>query len=234
MSLVPNHEPITTLSAASQTRMGIARRSAVAVPHLAAFALMLHTEADFGAWLGFTLAWGILNCFWLALLRRPAVSGALALTMVVVLVLLSRLKHDVVQMTANFVDLMVIDHDSAAFLFTIFPNLKLSVAAAAAGVLPLMGLLWWGDPFRGARLPALPRKLACLAVLTFYSLNWREDAWRGYYDDGYLSKFARSASLRCRTSSRTASWNRMRSPTAVCPRHCRTPAIRPGGNRISC
>jgi hypothetical protein len=50
---------------------------------------------------------GILNFFWLALLRRPALSGALSLTLVVALILLSRLKHDIVQMTANFVDLMV-------------------------------------------------------------------------------------------------------------------------------
>jgi hypothetical protein len=79
---------------------------------------------------GFLLAWGILNFFWIALLRRPALSGALSLTLVVVLVLLSRLKHDVVQMTANFVDLMVIDRDTAAFLFTIFPNLRWSVIGA--------------------------------------------------------------------------------------------------------
>ena len=45
--------------------------------------------------------------------------------------LLSRLKHDIVQMTANFVDLMVIDRDTAAFLvFTIFPNLRWSVIGA--------------------------------------------------------------------------------------------------------
>ncbi|BAM88065.1 conserved hypothetical protein [Bradyrhizobium oligotrophicum S58] len=192
MSLTPNHEPITTLAAASATRSAAVRLSAVAAPHVAALALMLHTETDFGSRLGFVLAWGILNGFWLVLLRRPAVSGALALTMVVVLVLLSQLKHAVVQMTANFVDVMLIDHDSAAFLFTIFPNLKLSVLVAAAVVLPLMGLLWWADPFRVARLPALAGKLACLAALTLYSLNWRDEAWRGYYDDGYLSKFARS------------------------------------------
>ncbi len=65
--------------------------------------------------IGFALAWGILNFFLIALLRRPALSGALSLTLVVVLVLLSRLKHDVVQMTANFVDLMVIDRDTAAY-----------------------------------------------------------------------------------------------------------------------
>ena len=93
---------------------------------------MLRTETDFGSRIGFVLAWGILNFFFITLLRRPALSGALSLTLVVVLVLLSRLKHDVVQMTANFVDLMVIDRDTAAFLFTIFPNLRWTVVAAGA------------------------------------------------------------------------------------------------------
>ena len=97
---------------------------------MAALAIMLQTEVDFGSRLGFVLSWGILNFLFIALLRRPALSGALSLTLVVVLVLLSRLKHDVVQMTANFVDLMVIDRDTAAFLFTIFPNLRWSVLAA--------------------------------------------------------------------------------------------------------
>ena len=82
---------------------------------------MFETETDFSSRAGFLLSWGILNFFWIALLRRPALSGALSLTLVVVLILLSRLKHDIVHMTANFVDLMVIDRDTAAFLFTIFP-----------------------------------------------------------------------------------------------------------------
>ena len=91
---------------------------------MAALAIMLETEADFGGRMGFVLAWGILNFSFIALLRRPALSGALSLTLVVLLVLLSRLKHDVVQMTANFVDQMVIDRYTAAYLFTIFPNLR--------------------------------------------------------------------------------------------------------------
>jgi hypothetical protein len=165
---------------------------AVAAPHLAAIGLMLQTETDFGARLGFLLSWGTLNFFWIALLRRPALSGALSLTLVVVLILLSRLKHDVVQMTANFIDVMVIDSDSAAFLFTIFPNLRWSVIGAAVLIVPLMYALWWLDPFRIRRLPALACKLTCLAALVGYSFAWPEEPWRGYYDDGYLSKFSRS------------------------------------------
>ena len=192
MAPAPNPGPSATTVAAGLASIGFWRLSAVAAPHLAALAIMLQTETDFGARTGFVLSWGILNFLFIALLRRPALSGALSLTLVVVLVLLSRLKHDVVQMTANFVDLMVIDRDTAAFLFTIFPNLRWSVIGAAPRHLPLMYALWWLDPFRIRRLPALAGKLACLAALVGYSFTWPDEAWRGYYDDGYLSKFARS------------------------------------------
>ena len=196
MESAPNPTPPVNLPPTGVVATGLAsavcRLSAVAAPHLAALALMLETEIDFVSRLGFLLCWGVLNFFWIALLRRPALSGALSLTLVVMLVLLSRLKHDVVQMTANFVDLMVIDRDTAAFLFTIFPNLRWSVIGAAIVIFPLMYALWWLDPFRIRRLPALACKLACLAALTFYSLTFPDEAWRGYFDDGYLSKFARS------------------------------------------
>jgi phosphoglycerol transferase MdoB-like AlkP superfamily enzyme len=172
--------------------VGIWRLLAVAAPHVGALVVMLQTETDFGARVGFLLAWGILNFLWIALLRRPALSGALSLTLIVILVLLSRLKHDIVQMTANFVDLMVIDRDTAAFLFTIFPNLRWSVIGTAAVTIPLMYALWWLDPFRIRRLPAAAAALACLAALVGYAFTWPDEAWRGYYDDGYLSKFARS------------------------------------------
>ena len=149
-------------------------------------------RADLGSRAGFLLAWGILNFFFIALLRRPALSGALSLTLVVVLVLLSRLKHDIVQMTANFLDLILIDRDTAAFLFTIFPNLRWSVVLAAIVILPLMYALWWLDPFRIRRLPAAAGLLACLAALTGQAITWPDEDWRSYYDDGYFSKFARS------------------------------------------
>ena len=138
------------------------------------------------------LAWGILNFFFIALLRRPALSGALSLTLVVLLVLLSRLKHDVVQMTANFVDLMVIDRDTAAYPVHDLSQPALDVIGAALVTLPLMYALWWLDPFRIRRLPAAAGLLACLAALAGQALAWPDEAWRGYYDDGYLSKFARS------------------------------------------
>src|SRR3984957_1569759 len=192
MAPAPNPGPPVHVAAAGPASIGIWRLLAVAAPHLAALAVMLQTETDLGSRTGFVLSWGILNFFWIALLRRPALSGALSLTLVVVLIPLSRVQHDIVQMTANFVDLMVIDRDTAAFLFTIFPNLRWSVIGAAFVLLPLMYALWWLDPFRIRRLPALAGMLACLAALVGYAFEWPDEAWRGYYDDGYLSKFARS------------------------------------------
>jgi hypothetical protein len=192
MAPAPNPGSSAAVAAARLASIGVWRLLAVTAPHLAALGVMLLTETDFSSRTGFILAWGILNFFWIALLRRPALSGALSLTLVVVLILLSRLKHDIVQMTANFVDLMVIDRDTAAFLFTIFPNLRWSVVGAAFVIVPLMYALWWLDPFRIRRLPAAACALAFLAALVGYAFAWPDEAWRGYYDDGYLSKFSRS------------------------------------------
>src|SRR5438105_3456981 len=81
----------------------IARRDALQIAliaslHLAALAIMAFTEADIVARLAFVLTWGILNFIWLGLTRRPAVSAALSLTIVVVLILASRLKYDIIWM----------------------------------------------------------------------------------------------------------------------------------------
>src|SRR5262249_32579309 len=192
MAPAPNPGPSSAVASSGLASIGIWRLLAVAAPQLAAFGLMLQTETDFGSRLCFIFAWGILNFVWLAALRRPALSGALSLTLVVVLVLLSRFKHDVAQMTVNFVDLMVIYRDTVTFLFTIFPGLRWPVIAAGLITLPLMYALWWLDPFRIRRLPALAGALSCLAALTGFALAYPDEAWRGYYDDGYLSKFARS------------------------------------------
>jgi len=189
---LPPPVPPTDVVARGLAPAGIWRLSAVAAPHLAALVIMLQTETDFGSRLGFLLTWGVLNFLWIAVLRRPALSSALSLTLIVILILLSQLKHNVVQMTANFVDLMVIDHDTVAFLFTIFPNLRWSAIGAAIVTVPLMYALWWLDPFRIRRLPATALALACLAALVGFAKTWPDEAWRGYYDDGYVSKFAGS------------------------------------------
>src|SRR5476651_1299655 len=215
MAPPPNSSSFAAAISGGIAAVGIWRLLAVAAPQAGALVVMLQTETDFGSRTGFLLAWGILNFFWIALLRRPALSGALSLTLIVILVLLSRLKHDIVQMTANFVDLMVIDRDTAAFLFTIFPNLRWSVIGASLLTIPLMYALWWLDPFRIRRLPALACKLACLAALVGYSFAWPDEAWRGYYDDGYLSKFARSGVTAVSDFINYGLWNPTPSPPSA-------------------
>jgi hypothetical protein len=91
MAPAPNPNPSAVAAAANYASVGFWQLLAVAAPHIAALGLMLRTETDFGSRLSFLFSWAILNFFWIALLRRPALSGALSLSFVAVLVLLSRL-----------------------------------------------------------------------------------------------------------------------------------------------
>src|ERR1700726_3959799 len=124
------------------------RIALIASLHLASLAIMTFTEADIVARLAFLLAWGVLNFFWLGLTRRPAVAAALSLTMIVILVLVSRLKFDIIWMTANFLDVMIIDNDTISFLLSIMPDLTRNIIVSVVVVPPLVALLWRFDTFR--------------------------------------------------------------------------------------
>ncbi|MBN8966550.1 MAG: hypothetical protein J0H89_14540, partial [Rhizobiales bacterium] len=100
--------------------------------HLAALAILMATEDDLVGRFAFLFTWGLLNGLWLVTLRRPLTAAALSLTMLVVLILLSRFKQDVVLMSANFVDVMLIDWDTISFLLKVFPKLGPTIAVAAA------------------------------------------------------------------------------------------------------
>src|SRR5215475_2352373 len=106
------------------------RTTLIAAAHTAALGLMLWSEAGVVPKLVFCLVWGLLNFFWLAVLRRPALSAALSLGVLVVLILLSRFKHDILFMTASFIDVMIIDADTFAFLMTVSSDLRYAVATA--------------------------------------------------------------------------------------------------------
>src|SRR5262245_3526408 len=123
----------------------------MAAIHLAALGLMLWSELDIVAKAAFVLFWGLLNFLWLAVLRRPAVSAGLAIAGIVLIILLSRLKHDIVLMTASFIDLMMIDTETFAFLMTVFPGLGPTVGGIVALAGAALVLLWRVDPLR-ARL----------------------------------------------------------------------------------
>src|SRR5258708_3413345 len=104
------------------------RIAPTAALHAAALAIMAFTETDLVAAFAFLLTWGLLNFFWLGLLRRPAVAAALSLAMVVIVVLVSRLKHEIISVTVNFLDVLIVDKDTISFLMNILPDLYRNVA----------------------------------------------------------------------------------------------------------
>jgi phosphoglycerol transferase MdoB-like AlkP superfamily enzyme len=168
------------------------RIALVASLHMASLAIMAFTEADFVAKLAFLLAWGILNFFWLGLTRRPAVSAALSLLMIVILILASRLKFDIIWMTANFLDVMIIDKDTISFLLSIMPGLARNVIVSVVVVVPLLVLLWRIDTSRMRMRTSLVGFGACLAGITAVSLAQPQEDWETFLGGGYVSKFARS------------------------------------------
>jgi len=173
-------------------RLEALRIALVAAPQLAALVIMAVTEHAPEQKSAFLLAWGLLNFVWLAVLRRPGLSGALSLAMVVVLMLLSQLKFNVLWMTADFVDLMVIDPDTIAFLFTIFPGLARTVLISTAVAIPVLVLLWRVDPFRIRRRTALAGAVACVGALTVLEFSVPMEAFEAFYGNNHVSNFARS------------------------------------------
>ncbi|MEA2906983.1 MAG: hypothetical protein QOI12_4370 [Alphaproteobacteria bacterium] len=168
------------------------RVAMVAALHLAALAILVQTEYAPEQKAAFLLTWGLLNFFWLALLRRPGLAAALSLAMVVVLVLLSQLKYKVLWMTVNFVDLMIIDPDAVSFLFTIFPDLGWMVLGVAAVALPALALIWRFDPFRVRRAVAVAGCAGCAVGLIGVSAAVPMETYEGFYGYNYVSHFARS------------------------------------------
>jgi hypothetical protein len=171
---------------------GALRIVLIAAAHAAALALMLWSEAGFVPKLVFCLVWGLLNFFWLAVLRRPALSAALSLVLIVVLILLSRLKYEIIWMTANFLDLMIVNRDTVSFLLSVKPDLYRQVLLALAFALPALALLWWVDTSRVRRRAALTGFAACACALVGVALAFPDEEWETFVRGGHVSKFARS------------------------------------------
>ena len=163
-----------------------------ALLHAAALVIMVATEGDLTSKTTFLLAWLMLNFFWLALLRRPAIAALVSLTMIAVLILLSQFKYDKLMMTVNFVDLMILDTDTIAFFLTIYPDLLRRVILAALIIIPALGLLWWLDPYRVRRRIASTGGTLCLAVTVGLSIAAPMEPSDAFSGDGYVSKFVNS------------------------------------------
>ena len=190
----PSIASLTSRWAASDaaTPGGILRTTLIVALHGAAFGLMLWSEVALLPKVVFCFTWGLLNFFWLAVLRRPAVAAALSLVMIVVLILLSWLKYEIIRMTANFLDVVIINSDTVGFLLAIKPDLEGKVLLAFALVLPALTLLWWVDPFRVRLRTAATGFAACAAALLGMALAFPQEEWDAFAGDGYVSKFSRS------------------------------------------
>src|SRR5437868_1146934 len=143
------------------SRGHLARIALLVMLHLAAFAILVATESRAVPQLAFLFSWGFFNFCWMVLLRRPAVAAAISLAWLILLILLSQFKHDVLLMTVNFVDLMVIDADTVSFLIKVFPSLDSKAAIALALLILTLVFTWYSDPFRMRRNVALCGATAC-------------------------------------------------------------------------
>jgi Sulfatase len=168
------------------------RLIAIAAIHLAALYSLLTTEyGTFGVSVAL-LSWGLLNFFWLVVLRRPGLSAALSLAVVQAVIVLSRFKFDVTWMTITFLDVLIIDSDTIAFVLSIFPHLRLTAIVAAMLAVPLLVLLWRLDPFRIRRRIALLGGALCLAGIVGLSFAVPEHPTEPFQGVNHLSSFARS------------------------------------------
>jgi hypothetical protein len=164
----------------------------LATLHLVALIIMAATEADLVDKAAFLLVWAVLNFFWLGLFRRPAVAALISIEFVVALTLLSRFKFDKLWMTVDFVDLMIIDQDTSAFLLTAFPSLRGWIALAAAGTAALLIAAWRLDPGRVRVRTSLAGGSLCMVALVTLSLSFPTDLHEDFVGQNYVSKFART------------------------------------------
>ena len=177
--------------ASATTRAHASRVALLVVLHLAALAILFATESRPVPQLAFILSWGFFNFCWIVLLRRPAVAAAMSLAWLVLLILLSRFKLDVLLMTVNFVDLMIIDTDTVTFLLKVL-HLDTKTVIAVALLAVALTLTWYFDPFRVRRSVAMLGATACFAGLVGLALAFPSDPWEEFYGENYFSKFTRS------------------------------------------
>jgi len=173
-------------------RYRVWRVAPVVAFHLAALAIMIWSEIDAVPMAVFALTWGLVNGFWLVLLRRPGIAAALSLALFVVLIIVSRFKFDVLWMSLSFIDVMIIDADTFAFLMMMFPKVRLAAIVAVLLFIPLVVVVWKLDPFRIRRLAAAIGSAACLAGITGLSILHPVSPGAAFGDENYISHFART------------------------------------------
>src|SRR3954471_8752202 len=174
------------------SRHGAATLVPVATFHLAALATLAWSETGLERMAIFAAAWGLLNFLWLVVLCRPGLSAALSLLMLGILIIVSRFKFGVLSMSVSFIDVMIIDGDTFAFLWMMFPKVRVAIATAILLFIPVVFLLWRIDPFRVRRVVSMVGAAACLAVIVALGNATRVEHGDSFGNENYVSYFVHS------------------------------------------
>jgi len=187
-----------TSSFASDVFAATARRTGLVALWLAlslhglAMILMGETEATPLGMAVFVLVWAMMNCLWLALVRRPSVAALISLELLVALTLLSRFKYDKLWMTIDFVDVLIVDQDTSAFLLATFPALRWWILLFAVATVVGIIIAWRLDCCRVSRRASLAGCSTFAAALVAVSLSCPTDLREDFIGQSYVSKFART------------------------------------------
>jgi Sulfatase len=160
--------------------------------HALAIVLMKTTEVDLLGKVVFLLAWAMLNCLWLILLRRPSSAALLSLEFVVALTLISRFKYDKLWMTIDFLDVLIVDRDTSAFLLATFPTLRWWMLAFSVATLATIIMAWRSDHYRVCLQASLAGFSMSAVALAAISLSFPTDLREDFVGGSYVSKFART------------------------------------------
>jgi len=195
---IPKRAPGTFCTASSRPAIEQAGHGRVAVLcltlllHAAALGLMFTTETGLVGMIVFLLVWIMLNCLWLSLQGRPSVAALISLEILLALTLLSRFKFDKLWMTIDFVDVMIIDRDTMAFLLAIFPALRWWILLAALATAVAIAVAWRLDRYRVSRRASLAGLSISAAAFVAVSLLWPTGLNEDFEGRSYVSKFART------------------------------------------
>jgi sulfatase-like protein len=164
----------------------------LAALHSTALVLMSQTEVGLVAKTAFLLVWAGLNFAAAVLWRRPIPAAICALAVLGTLILLSQFKHEKLWLTVDFVDVMIIDRDTTAFLLQALPQLRLPIVMASIGLAALLIAGWRFDPLRVPRRIALSGSACCMFALVALAMSFRTNLAEDFSGQNYVSKFART------------------------------------------
>jgi Sulfatase len=160
--------------------------------HALAVVLMAATEVDPLGMVVFLIVWAMLNCLWLVPVRRPSIAALLSFELVSVLSLISRFKYDKLWMTIDFLDVLIVDRDTSAFLLATFPTLRWFILAFAVVTSAAIIVAWRLDHYRVRPQASLAGFSISAVVLAAISLSCPTDLREDFVGGSYVSKFART------------------------------------------